>query len=92
MSKAKDSEKAGDKEPSYRDAMAELDGILAALDDRTGLDIDELASRVERASTLLRILNERLKGAEARVGRVTAELARATDAVVTGGEDAGDDE
>ncbi len=71
--------KGKEKEPGYREAVAEIDAILAALEDRTGLDIDELAGKVERAAHLIQLLHERLQGAEARVRKVTAELARASD-------------
>ena len=61
---------------TYRAAAAEIEDILEKIDDESEVDIDELASRVERASKLIGFCFDRLKGAEQRVTKVTEELAR----------------
>lgn len=60
-----------DSEIGYAAARAELDQILAELsgDD---LDVDVLAERVERASTLIEICRGRITNARIQVERVTA--------------------
>lgn len=60
-----------DGEIGYAAARAELDQILAELsgDD---LDVDMLAERVERASTLIEICRGRITNARIQVERVTA--------------------
>ena len=60
-----------DGEIGYAAARVELDQILAELsgDD---LDVDVLAERVERASTLIEICRDRITNARIQVERVTA--------------------
>ena len=60
-----------DGEIGYAAARVELDQILAELsgDD---LDVDVLAERVERASTLIEICRGRITNARIQVERVTA--------------------
>jgi len=65
------------KTPTYREAAAEIESILARLDEETDVDIDELAARVERAAELIRYCSEKLRAAELRVEKVTRELAGA---------------
>ena len=65
------------KPPTYREAAAEIEAILARLDEQTDVDIDELAARVERAAELIRYCSEKLRAAELRVEKVTRELAGA---------------
>lgn len=66
-----------DDEIGYADAMAELESILDDLED-DDLDVDVLASRVERASTLITLCRDRIGAARVQVERVVASL----DAVV----------
>lgn len=63
------------KPPTYREAAAEIESILARLDEDTDVDIDELAARVERAAELIKYCSEKLRAAELRVEKVTRELA-----------------
>jgi exodeoxyribonuclease VII small subunit len=63
------------KTPTYREAAAEIESILARLDEETDVDIDELAARVERAAELIQFCSEKLRAAELRVEKVTRELA-----------------
>ncbi len=65
------------KTPSYREAAAEIEAILAHLDEDTEVDIEELAVQVERAAELIRLCSEKLRAAELRVEKVTQELAQA---------------
>lgn len=66
-----------DDEIGYADAMAELESILDDLED-DDLDVDVLASRVERASTLITLCRDRIGAARVQVETVVASL----DAVV----------
>jgi exodeoxyribonuclease VII small subunit len=75
-----------DAEIGYADAMAELESILDDLED-DDLDVDVLASRVERASTLITLCRDRIGAARVQVERVVASL---DDAAPT--PDAGDDD
>ncbi|MFN0060203.1 MAG: exodeoxyribonuclease VII small subunit [Planctomycetota bacterium] len=74
----KDSAAAASDAPSYRAAAAEIEQILGQIEDERSVDIDELAAKVERASTLIRLCFQKLKSAEMQVRRVTEELGRAT--------------
>ena len=62
-----------DPEIGYADAMAELESILDDLED-DDLDIDVLASRVERASTLITLCRDRIGAARVQVEKVVASL------------------
>ena len=64
------------EELTYREATDEIDRILKAIEDEREVDIDELAGKVERASDLIRVCFERLKGAELKIRKVTDELSR----------------
>lgn len=64
-------------EIGYADAMAELSSILDALED-DDLDVDVLASRVERASHLIRVCRGRVTGARMSVEQIVATLDGAT--------------
>lgn len=72
---------------NYKDAASEIDSILAKIEQDSGIDVDELADKVERASHLIGFCLERLRGAELRVRKVTEELSRAAQA----GDSEGDD-
>ena len=64
--------------PGYADAMDELERILGDLED-ADLDVDVLASRVERASELIEICRTRITNAHVQVERVVATLDPDTD-------------
>ena len=57
----------------YADAMAELESILDDLED-DDLDVDVLASRVERASVLIQLCRDRITSARVQVEKVVASL------------------
>lgn len=62
-----------DAEIGYAEAMAELEEILGDLED-DDLDVDVLASRVERASTLILLCRDRIGAARIQVEKVVASL------------------
>ena len=57
----------------YGTAMAELEEILDALED-DDLDVDLLATRVERAAALIRLCRDRISGARLQVEQVVSSL------------------
>lgn len=62
-----------DDQTGYADALAELEGILADLED-DGIDIDLLGEKVARATTLIRLCRDRINAARVQVERVVADL------------------
>lgn len=60
-------------EPSYAEALAELEAILDELDDDR-LDVDALAEKVERASHLVALCRDRVAGARLAVEDVVTDL------------------
>ena len=64
----------GPGEPvGYDAALKELQEILSELESEN-VDVDRLASRVERAGALIRLCQERLAAAELQVERVVDAL------------------
>jgi exodeoxyribonuclease VII small subunit len=61
------------EEIGYADAMRELDDILEELE-RDDLDVDVLATRVQRASELIQLCRTRIARAQADVDRVVTDL------------------
>jgi exodeoxyribonuclease VII small subunit len=66
-------DRAANADLAYADAVAELEAILAELDDDT-IDVDLLAERVRRAATLIRLCRERIAGARLEIERIVADL------------------
>ncbi len=64
---------AGNGEPGYAAAMAELEQILEELEGEDP-DVDVLANRVERAATLIEVCRRRIANASVQVERVVAAL------------------
>jgi len=60
-------------ETSYRDAVAELETILRALETDT-VDVDELTVRVQRSAALIRLCKQKLRTAEDAIDRVFENL------------------
>ncbi len=75
------------KKLSYRESAAEIESILTAIDEETEVDIDELATRLERAAELIRFCSDRLRSAEMRVEKVTRDLARTVEGESSEAED-----
>jgi exodeoxyribonuclease VII small subunit len=63
---------------AYGDAVAELEAILAAIED-DAVDIDQLSRQVRRAAVLIRLCQDRIAGARIEVERVVADLAAGLD-------------
>jgi exodeoxyribonuclease VII small subunit len=57
----------------YADALAELESILAELEADT-VDVDRLATQVQRASELIRVCRGRLRDARVQVEQIVADL------------------
>lgn len=75
----------------YSDALAELEQILAELEDEL-VDVDVLADRVARASRLIQLCRSRITAARVQVDRIVAELEQAADGREPGDGDDGDDQ
>jgi exodeoxyribonuclease VII small subunit len=65
-------------EPSYAEALTELEAILAELERET-VDVDRLAERVQRAAVLIRVCRGRIAAARLEVETVVADLERVAD-------------
>lgn len=65
-------------ELSFREAMAELDGIVAVLESNT-LELEESLGRYERGVALLRSLQSRLSEAQQKVDVLMGELSGEAD-------------
>ena len=57
----------------YRQALAELDAILAALEDEA-VDVDQLSVQVKRAGELIALCRQRITGARLEVSEIVARL------------------
>ena len=57
----------------YGDAIAELETIVAALED-TDVDVDVLAARVSRAAELITLCRDRISRTRIEVERIVADL------------------
>ena len=59
--------------PGYADALAELERILAELED-DAVDVDRLADQVRRAKELIEVCRARIDDARMEVTEVVADL------------------
>ncbi len=57
----------------YRQALAELDAILAELEDEA-VDVDQLSVQVKRAGELIALCRQRITGARLEVTEIVARL------------------
>jgi exodeoxyribonuclease VII small subunit len=64
---------ADQDEPSYAEALAELEAILASLE-HTDLDVDLLGTKVARAARLIRRCRDRISAARLEVEQVVVEF------------------
>ncbi|MCU1372753.1 MAG: xseB [Actinomycetia bacterium] len=62
-----------DDQIAYGDAIAELEAIVAGLED-ADVDVDVLASRVARAAELITLCRDRIARTRIEVERVVADL------------------
>jgi exodeoxyribonuclease VII small subunit len=60
-------------ETSYREALSEIEMILADLE-RDAVDVDELALKVARAADLIRVCRSRIADARMQVEEIVADL------------------
>lgn len=70
------------EELTFREAMAELDAIVAALESNT-LELEESLSRYERGVALLSSLKKRLGDAQQKVDVLMGQLEKEADDSVT---------
>ncbi|NNE73759.1 MAG: exodeoxyribonuclease VII small subunit [Acidimicrobiales bacterium] len=66
-------EATNDESLGYTDALGELDAILTDLED-DDIDIDVLATKVQRAAALIRICRGRIDAAKVEVQKIVTEL------------------
>ena len=57
----------------YRQALTELDAILAELEDEA-VDVDQLSVQVRRAGELIALCRQRITGARLEVSEIVARL------------------
>lgn len=67
------------EEISYRDALTELEGILAAIEEEQ-VDVDDLAIKVKRSAELIRLCRARIEAATVAVEAIVDELEPGADA------------
>jgi exodeoxyribonuclease VII small subunit len=61
------------RETGYREAIEEIERIVAELEAET-IDVDAIAEKVKRATHLITICKNKLKGAEEQVQKALEEL------------------
>lgn len=61
------------KKISYSEALAEIEEILAKIENEE-LDVDELAEKVKRVSTLLKICKNKLMKTNEQVEQILKEM------------------
>lgn len=61
------------KKQSYREAIDEIESILASIENDE-LDVDELAVKVKRVSTLLKFCKDQLFATQHEVEKVLKEM------------------
>lgn len=61
------------EEIPYKEALAELETILSAIEEEQ-VDVDELAIKVKRSAELIRLCRSRIEAAAIEVETVVAEM------------------
>ncbi|MBZ4677256.1 MAG: xseB [Anaerophaga sp.] len=61
------------KNPTYSEAVAEIEEILQRMENEE-LDVDELSEKVKRVSELVRFCRNKLKNTEEEVEKVLKEM------------------
>jgi exodeoxyribonuclease VII small subunit len=59
--------------PTYRQALAELEEILAAIEQEQ-VDVDELEVKVKRSSELIRLCRSRIEAADMAIREIVAQM------------------
>lgn len=67
------------EEITYKDALAELESILSAIEEEQ-VDVDELAIKVKRSAELIRLCRSRIEAAAIEVEAVVDEMEPGADA------------
>lgn len=62
-----------DKKPTFNEALEELESILKEIESAE-MDVDNLISRVKRASVLLDICNKKLKKTEEELDKIIEDM------------------
>lgn len=62
-----------DSEPTFTDAMTELESILTRLDEDS-VDVDRLARELRRATELLELCRGKIRKAEAEVTQIVQQI------------------
>ncbi len=62
-----------EKEPTFAEAMAELEGILRRIEGEE-TDVDQLAKELERASVLLDLCRAKIRRAELEVTQIVQKI------------------
>lgn len=60
-------------EPSYRDAITEIERILSLIDEGR-LEVDELTAKVKRVTFLLEFCRKKLRSAESEIEKIVSGL------------------
>jgi len=63
----------GKKEISYSDAITEIEQTLQKIENEE-LDVDDLASKVKRISSLLKICKDKLNSTEEEVDKILGQM------------------
>jgi len=64
-----------DKVGSWSEASSELDEIVASFDDGE-VGVDDLIAKLERATTIIEVLEQRLTATKAKVDELVPKLSR----------------
>jgi exodeoxyribonuclease VII small subunit len=67
-----------EKEPTFAEAMAELEGILRRIEGEE-TDVDQLAKELERASLLLDLCRVKIRRAELEVTQIVQKIEAPTE-------------
>ncbi len=63
-----------DKEITYSQAIQEIEAILKKIENQD-LDVDELAGKLKRVTSLIKICKKKLHSAESEVEKILQEIA-----------------
>ena len=78
MTAAAKTKRGRDDTPSYGEAAARLEEILATIEEGE-VDIDALSGLVEEAAGLVTLCRSKIRSAEVQVTKITEQLERDTD-------------
>jgi exodeoxyribonuclease VII small subunit len=61
------------KKQSYKEALSEIESILSQIENEE-LDVDELASQVEKVSQLIKVCKDKLRKTEDDVEKILKQM------------------